>query len=310
MEFKEFNKQVVQALEQFLGKGAIVSVRDIYKNNGILLHGLTIMDGQSNLWPTIYLDDLYQEHLKGTALGSIIKEILHIYENSRVKGKVSMDFFRDYEQTRRKIFCKIINYEKNVEMLREVPFRRYEDLAVVCYYAYVSELVGNGSITIRREHLETWQIDEKQLFQEAMENTRRELPYQWYNMNAMVRELCKEETCEEEDIEECADLLWEEIFPGKKASPMYVVTNHNKYFGAICMIYEDMLEEMGERIGSDYVILPSSIHEVILVAAGHMSAEKLRAMVREVNELHVDPQEVLSDNVYYYNRSLRRLSLL
>jgi len=91
---------------------------------------------------------------------------------------------------------------------------------------------------------------------------------------------------------------------------MYVLTNFAKMYGAINMVYEDVLEEMGNMIGCNYVVLPSSIHEIILVPGDTPNAEKLRFMVNDVNSTQVSPQEVLSDHVYFYDRNRRKLSMM
>lgn len=296
MEMKEFINQIAEALTAFFGEKIAVQERQVYKNNGVLLHGVMIKEEDSNIWPTIYVDDMYEEFLHGKSMGVIVSDICKAYEKSRISGSVNMDFFQDYEQTKQHIYCRIINFEKNKGLLETVPYLRFHDLAVICYYAYISDLMGSGSIVIRREHLQYWEISEEDLLREAIEMTRRDLPYFWYDMSSFVETLCNGQEVDE---------LWQGYH-----KPMYVVTNQNKYFGAIAIIYEDMLEEMGKLIGDNFVILPSSIHEVIVVSADRMPVWKLKAMVKEVNAEHVEPQEVLSDHVYYYDRNEKQLLLL
>ncbi|MBE5867553.1 MAG: hypothetical protein E7293_01130 [Lachnospiraceae bacterium] len=308
MEFKKFTEKTAEGIKYFLGEVAEINIREIQKNNGVLMHGITILEKGSNLSPTIYLDGLYLEYLKGKTMGSVIKDIIEIYEKAKVKGRVNMDFFQDYEKVKSHIFCKLINYEKNKELLQELPWRKFFDLAIVCYYVYTNDLIGNGSITIRREHLELWGIKEEELLEEALNNTRHSLPYCWYDMKDMIKEMWESEKGQL-SLEEAR--LLQDIFRHRRdAEPMYVLTNFAKMYGAINMVYEDVLEEMGNMIGCNYVVLPSSIHEIILVPGDTPNAEKLRFMVNDVNSTQVSPQEVLSDHVYFYDRNRRKLSMM
>ena len=78
--------------------------------------------------------------------------------------------------------------------------------------------------------------------------------------------------------------------------------------GAAILLYPDLLKDIGERYGGNYYVIPGSIHEVLLLKdTGEEQAERLNAMVREVNETHVIPEERLSDHVYYYSVSEKEL---
>lgn len=250
MDLKLFSDKAADGVRRFFGSGVHVCVREVQKNNGVLLHGMTVTDKESNLSPTIYLESFYEEYQAGKPLGEIVRDIIKIYEDTKIRGKVNMDFFTDYEKTRGRIFCKLVNYGRNRELLREIPHGRYLDLAVVCYYSYASDMVGNGTITIRKNMLDTWQIDAEQLLREAMDNTERTLRCRWYDMKSIMRAIAKECGGEAGIAPDAAG-----------GSSMYVVTNCDKYFGAVCMIFEKDMRRMGDVIGGDFLILPSSIHE-------------------------------------------------
>ena len=90
---------------------------------------------------------------------------------------------------------------------------------------------------------------------------------------------------------------------------IYLLTNTRKYLGAICIHYPGMAEQIGESLKSDYYVLPSSIHECLILPAEGFSEAQLKTMVEEINETRLPPQEVLSNQVYYYDRNLRRLAV-
>ena len=85
---------------------------------------------------------------------------------------------------------------------------------------------------------------------------------------------------------------------------MFVLTNESNLFGAACIIYPNLLQHYAAEAQTDFYILPSSIHEVILLLDDEyvQSSEELREMVRETNRMVVDQEEVLSDHIYHYDR--------
>ncbi len=324
MEFKEFTRKVSDGVQQFLGKEVTVSVHNIRKNNGVYMTGMTLSGRESNMSPTVYLESFYDEYGKGKTMASVVRDIVKIYERTRVHGDVNMDFFANYKRVEKQIFCKIINYEKNRDVLQKMPHRRCLDLAVVCYLAYTNEFIGNGTIQIYKSHMKNWKIDEQQLIDRAIENTKTVLGHQWMDMPDLMEDMLMEEfrarAAENPEIgeqiskEEAKALVKHAIndmMKGNNRGPMCVVTNRQRCMGAICILFQDVLDEMAERMGGDFVILPSSVHEVILVPGTEQrSGERLKGMVREINAGQVEAQEVLSDNIYYYNHCSKEIVLL
>ena len=93
-------------------------------------------------------------------------------------------------------------------------------------------------------------------------------------------------------------------------SDMYVLTNESKLNGAACILYENVLYDFAQKLGADLYILPSSVHEVILLPKLSMfEKDELVNMVKEVNTEGVAADEVLSDHVYEYNRTERLITM-
>ena len=104
------------------------------------------------------------------------------------------------------------------------------------------------------------------------------------------------------------DEYFEEL---RDAAPMYVLSNRTRVQGASCILYPNILKDFAAAVKSDFYILPSSVHEVILLPVqGDEDEEGLKRMVCEVNETQVEREEVLSDSVYYYSREREKLSIL
>ena len=108
-------------------------------------------------------------------------------------------------------------------------------------------------------------------------------------------------------FETTAEIMGEDFFElmgeVEPAMPgVYVCTNESKHHGASVLMYPDFMDEVADKLGGDFYIIPSSIHETLLFPAKDVeNYHDLEAMVREVNETQVAPEERLSDNVYHYD---------
>ena len=97
--------------------------------------------------------------------------------------------------------------------------------------------------------------------------------------------------------------VYEPDLYGNTPVPLLVLTNESKYCGAACMLYEGLLRNLSDEIRSDLFIIPSSIHEVLLLPdEGEFSEEELSALVCEINAHFINPSEILSDHVYRFKR--------
>ncbi|MBQ7360354.1 MAG: hypothetical protein IJW63_09690 [Lachnospiraceae bacterium] len=317
MNFNDFITFMLEEVKRELGQDVKVEVREVCKNNGIMLKGLTILSKESNLSPTIYLNGFYKEYQEGKELIDVKQSILEVYRSSKVDVKVDMDFFLDYEKVKNKLFCKLINYDKNTCLLQDVPYQKFLDLAVVCYFAYEAECMGSGFITIHTNHLDNWGIDENELFERAMTNTKSVYPGIYYSMEDMLRQMVEKdvrrdleqksndlEGNEEEWISFTVEQIMKGLLGERKRSPMYVITNEGKAWGATCMLWKETLQKLAEELESDLFILPSSVHEIIIVPADEeqVCVDYLQSMVEDINRTHVEPEEVLSDHIYRYLR--------
>lgn len=284
-KYNEYVEEVREAVERKLG-GKVV-VQKVNKNNGLVLDGLTIMTEGVNLSPTIYLNGYYEDYLSDGAV-EVAKRIIAIYEANKPKESIDISFFTDIEKVKPAIKMKLINYEKNKELLAQIPYVRFLDLAVVFIATLESDCKkGFASILIHNHHLEYWNMVADDLYNIAMENTANN--FEITPMLDIINELlCTEDSDEILDSAECR---------------MSVLTNHYKLHGAVGMIHKEILNQyMKENQTEKIVILPSSIHEVLLIPCDDSNdIGYLQGMVKEVNATQVQPEEILSDNVYVYD---------
>ena len=196
------------------------------------------------------------------------------------------------------------------------------DLAIVFYCIVDNECLGNGSILVRNEHLKKWEVSIQELKQNAMKNTPKRLKGSIVPMEDVICELMRrrmiwdiensiEEQMEsriqitEDMVEPIVREMFGKIYTESKGPKMYVAGNESKNYGAAVILYEDFLASFAKKIQSDFYILPSSVHEVILIPVENEESEisRLKDMVYEVNHTEVCAEEILSDSVYLFKNS-------
>ena len=299
MHYETFKEQILAALKKELPNAAL-SIEPVMKNNDVTLDGLIIMEEGTNISPTLYLNYYYDVYLEQSDFTAALTAILTTYRANQPEGSVDVSFFTNYHNITDKIVYKLINYEKNKVLLNDVPHYRYLDLAIVFYCLISTSVTGNATILIRNRHLLFWDISKGALLNTARHNTPKLLKYDLRNMTEIMAELLKQEndlssSMQKEDTALC---------------PMYVLTNQSKLNGASCILYSHLLEAFSRRLDCDLYILPSSIHEVILIPAkDNTTYGELSQMVQDVNHTQVAPDEVLSDHVYYFSRKSNSISM-
>lgn len=290
MEFHIFVEKVVATLKESLGEAYEIQVTEVVKNNNIHLTGVVITKRPANVSPTIYLNQYYQKYQEEGNFQQTVGEMMALYEQQAKELQLDMSFFTDFTQVKERLYHKLVHYEKNKKMLEDVPHIRWNDLAVVFYYAMEQDVVGRATITIRKEHLAIWKQEEGMLFAIAQENMRRDMPELLVPMKELLEEMTGVELEKQYDV------------------PMYVLTNKEKIFGASVLLYSEKLQKLAEKTGKNLLILPSSVHEVLLMPDEEDREYGFyRQMVEEVNTTQVDPEEVLSYSLYCYDRQKKEI---
>lgn len=300
MNYDDFICCVQREVQAKMGEGVRVELHRVMKNNSVQLDGLSLIELPKSISPTIYLNEYYEEYQKGTTLPEIVDEIREVYRETRLTMTLDTDFYSDFDRVKGAVAFKLINYRRNRELLKKIPYVPCMDLAVVFYYIFKDREIGRGTILIYNSHLDMWGITAQQLYDTARENTLRLLPYEFKSMMELLGDMQEEEVQGYEGIE------GEEDHP----VPMYVLSNCERNLGAACILYDSVLSQIGEQLGENFYILPSSIHECIVVPCSvAVEKDELGWMVREINATQIPPEEYLSDEVYVYDRENHRLSL-
>lgn len=298
MEYKEFVEYIKMNAGYIAGEGGNITINHVIKNNGCEMDGLVIMEKGKDIAPTIYLDSLYELYTNGENIKSIIRQIELIYEQNKNNVTFDVNILKHFDTIKDKIVYKVFNYRSNEKLLEQVPHKRILDLAVVFYCLLDNEYGRSATALIYNNNLKNWNVNIDDVYKAALKNTPDLLHSKISSMAALFEKCGVNVDGEEVDLKDYVP------------SDMYVLTNESKLNGAACILYENVLYDFAQKLGADLYILPSSVHEVILLPKLSMfEKDELVNMVKEVNTEGVAADEVLSDHVYEYNRTERLITM-
>lgn len=292
MGIKEFAEDVRERLTGKIEGISEIEIKQVLKYNSVTRWALLLKDLKSNITPTIYLEPFYARYEEDTEMDDIVRMIAKSYQESRINEQVDFAFFKDWETIKSRVAYRLINHDRNEDLLKQIPHKNVLDLAKV-YYVAVQEC--GGSILVYNTHLEMWGVDAEELDAVAEENTPSLCPVCVKSMWDVVEEMMGELHTEKEYV----------------VTDMLIMSNPSKVHGAATMLYPGSMEQMADRLQSNFYILPSSIHETIILPAKESdNPEQLLEMVREVNATAVSDEEFLGNNIYLYDREAMELQLI
>ena len=294
MTYIEFADAVEKMMNKKMKGGVRASLYTAMKNNGKERTGILIEMPGINISPTIYLEEYYESYVAGRKIEQIVDDIKQLYEEIKQEKPWDCESFRDYEGVRNRIVFKVINTAKNRKFLRTVPHLAFLDLSIVFYVLVDVSEEGTAAMVVNRSHADTWKVQAETLWEDAVKNVKILPEADFVTMNHALKSLLGDVEYEE------GDLLLEKK---KDYDQMYVLSNKFRNYGAACIAYPNVLEMIGQILKKDYYILPSSVHEVIIVPYSEIYVcSKLDEMVREINSTQVEEEDVLSNHVYLYDR--------
>ena len=311
LNYEEFKEKIKDDIKDYMDekyKDYGVVIRKVNKTNREV-DGLNFYDipGLKNATPTIYVNNLYEEYERTGKYEEVIRIAAETMErgiksfNDEIKAELL-----DTSRLKDNVFFTLINAEQNKELLKTVPHREFEDLAIVYRWNLGNDSLGTYTNLVDNDLAKKEGLTENDLYNAANKNTKELFPILVKNMNEVISEIIFGESGIDEEMQKEFSEVMQET-PDENC--MYVITNESKLFGAASMLYEEPIHELAEQVGGDLYILPSSVHEVIAVPADFGSPEELAEMVYEINMEQVDINDRLSNQVYHYDRDLRTLRL-
>ena len=297
MNFSEFSLALTTLVNAKLGDNYEVSNTKITKNNGNRLHGINVKCSGKNVSPTFYVDDLYDQYENGEisfeeCFEKIVREVRKTFDNL---PDLHLEQFNDFSKVKDKILYKLINTAANEELLKDVPYETVNDLSKI-FFVNVSEKVGEMAFTIRNEHMSAWGITAEDISSAADANMPQMGGETFMSLAHMINQLNEIQIIDEREDTE---------------STTFVLSNRDRVFGAAAALYTGEIQRLAERREADIYIIPSSIHEVLLlVDSEETDAEDIKKTILDVNEAQVAPEERLSNNLYKYCRETDKIEVV
>ena len=303
MDYTQFSAYIEDNIEGYLKNlqtDCIQMVSEM-KNNGVSVDTLVIHLKDYPLSPAIPVRPYYESYRLGTAIDTIMEKLAgDFFAGLYQPYTVPFGHLKDFEAVKEDIFIRAVNYERNKVMLSSCPYVKKLDLALTFRVRFFQGSEGLSSLLIDDRLLSQWSVTKEALYEHAMRNTMAKFP---------------------PVIESSEDVLGEMLERGETAFgwdsvhvPLYILTNNLRLNGATAAFYPGVLKEFSEHLcsgGTDFYLLPSSIHEMMLVPSRDdgKSAVNYQRIVVSANQEVVRPEEVLSDSVYMYTYGRDEISI-
>ena len=295
MTYEEFKDIVVARIKDYLPasyQDAAISIAPVLKNNNLRLDGLLIRrmlaDGTNteSVAPNIYLNQFYEEYKDGRELEDILSEIARIRQSHEGPLDLDVAAITDWEQVKPKVLVKLVNSAQNAEYLEGKPHKDIADLSAIYYIDLGTDIYGNMTTVITDALLSQYGVSVEELHQTAVQN-----------MGSKAR-FCSM-------FEVLSDLMGEnaptdELFPHDNM--IFVLSNDTKINGFSIFLCPEVMDDVAEKVGTDFYIIGSSVHEGLVIPRNPgIELDSLLSMVKEVNATQVSQEERVSDHVYRYS---------
>lgn len=291
MSYEEFKKEVEAEVKDYLPdeyKDAKVTIATVSKI-GQTYDSLTVRPEGQVASPAANLNAFFEDYENGKPFGRVMDNIADVIQMPAPEHMNDMKWLLDYAQAKDHLFIRVCNAETNEKLVSSAPHKIVDDLVITCHVAVEATEHGLASTIVNNDLLNHYGVSEKQLFDDALISAPTVMPVKMDTMLNVISSMMPEAVSD--------DMRMDESFPG---SNMFIVSNSTMVNGAAAIFYPDVLDEIADQVGGNFVILPSSIHEVIVVP-DMGDYKSLENMVKNVNRVNVDPKEQLSDHTYHYD---------
>lgn len=301
--YEKFQEMVKSRILDFMPeeyKNAAVTILHLRKENDRLQAGLVILGDGEKTAMSMDLASYYTKLQDGFSETALLKRIAENYlKGSRARAKVSItsETVQYYGKIKDRIQVQLVSREMNRERLKDCPHKVIEgtDLVAMFCMKFYDQGREYGSAPVTRKHLELWDVTVDNLYKTALKNTIEHMPAVIVSMDGLL-DGTEEPRPPEEVV--CEDRR------------MYILGNGGDNGGAAVILYPGVLRALAKNSGSSFYIQPSSTREVMLIADdGKVSPKELQYMLMLANRGGMPQQEVLSDQVYYYDGKEQKISL-
>lgn len=290
MEIKEFGMNIAKEMQNTMGEQYCIEYNEVIKNNHVTYHALVVKKEKLNVAPTLYIDGFYEQYKKGVSILRIVDQVISLYNKSMPPKSLDVSFFQDFAKVADKLSFKLVNYKRNLEKLKEIPYKKFEDLALIPICVVNNSDIGDGVIVINYKHLNLWEVSFDELWENVMESAPKTCPVRIEN----IYETLSKSSGMPGEFQDVSGLY----------KNILVVSNESRMYGAGAVLYPDVMKQISDFYEGDFIVIPSSVHESIVMPSygNSIGCRGLVDIVKEVNSSVIAEEEILSDNIYIYYR--------
>lgn len=294
MDYETFKMKLSQDIYQTLCDSGMENVTMRFQNIEKLnqnYESLTVIPENGVFGATLNLETAFAEYNRNGDYKNVLdKSVDVVLAGIDRMPAVDLENLLNYEAMKKTLAIDIISAERNEILLQKVPHELMEDMAAVYRFVLNNSEAGRETVLVTKDMLNNMGIIEEQLMSDAKEIAPKIRPVVIQGMNEVMKEKMGEEEFEKIDL------------PNEENEILFLASVPDGICGAGVLAYPNFMEQAADIIGGDFFILPSSIHEVLLVPDdGSWSARALKTLVENVNETEVRPEEKLTDSVYHYD---------
>ena len=301
---EDFTQELVEVLKEMTGPDIRVILTEVTKVNDQTSKAINLIRLKLNVHRLFYPKEFYEEYCRGRSITEIAEEILEMFQNDALRAELELKAGIldpcDFDKVKNQLYCRLVNFDKSQKYLENKCYLKWLDFAV-CFYILVESKDDRHTITdVTTDLYNAWNVSENELLETAFKNLCNHYPAKLVELDSVIEKYA-------DSAENPADFA-EYMNPPESAvaKSMYILTNTMHSNSAIAICYPNVLKHFTESQKVDEVIiLPSSIHESILIPIQEgqkLDAEHCNQTIREINATKVLPEEVLSDHAYIYCR--------
>lgn len=287
----KFYNDITTAVQKHLGEDWTAELlTNVTKNNGTNRVAMVLYKNDDKIRPQIYLEKYYEDYQRGKELQEIVEDVLKMYKSAMKDiNPKNLERLEEWTNIKERLALRIVSKERNQEELYNLVYEEICDLVAIATICVERNGEGVKSIRITQDLARKWNVSNEEILEAAKENTATLFPPKIQDLYEFVQNM--------------VDISKEELSQGRKNFPdLQILTNDLCINGATVIMYDSFMKEVYERLGGKFIILPSSVHEVLVVPLeDSVYIPYLQEVVESINQRFVAEDEILSDNVYMYD---------
>lgn len=300
LDYETLKEIVIKNLVHYLPenlRNVEIKIEEVKKAN-ITKEEISCIPDNENYGFGIPVSDIYEYYRSCGSLFETLSFVAYTYASAyeNIKNKdINVSQMLDTDN----IFLALAPTEGNAEFFANIPHREFNDLSIYYRLSVPSGPAGKASAAIDYSFMERLNLTEEKLYDIAYTNTPKVLEPMCAEILPVI--------LSEGDLSEQDNLLFNHDSISKDS--LLVLTGKENCYRAGLMLYPEIIASISDKVGESLYVIPSSVHELLLISDNLLSIDDISEMVKEVNKEIVQPEERLSNNIYYFDKNEKTLSM-